>query len=59
VFALLHLFLSAAILAVAVFIPSLIFGYFRDRYEQLHAPILLHIFYNAGYIWLFSSIPNN
>jgi membrane protease YdiL (CAAX protease family) len=44
-------------LSVAVFLPSLIFGYFRDRYDQLHASIVLHVFYNAGYIWIFASIP--
>jgi membrane protease YdiL (CAAX protease family) len=57
VFALTHLIINPVYLSVAVFIPSLIFGYFRDRYDQLHASILLHVFYNAGYIWLFTSIP--
>jgi membrane protease YdiL (CAAX protease family) len=57
VFALTHLIVNPVYLSVAVFIPSLIFGYFRDRYDQLHASIALHIFYNAGYIWIFASIP--
>jgi len=57
VFALTHLIVNPVYLSVAVFIPSLIFGYFRDRYDQLHASIVLHVFYNAGYIWIFASIP--
>ena len=40
--------------AVSVFVPSLIFGFFKDRTGGLTAPILLHVFYNSGYIWLFS-----
>ena len=55
VFALLHLIINPVYLSVAVIIPSLIFGYFRDRYDRLAGSIVLHIFYNAGYIWLFVS----
>ncbi len=40
--------------AAAVLLPSLIFGFFKDRYRGLAAPILLHVFYNAGYFWLFA-----
>jgi len=39
--------------AILVFFPSLIFGYFKDRYQRLYVPILLHVFYNAGYFLLF------
>ena len=56
VFALAHLVINPGYLSIAVFIPSLIFGYFRDRYDQLHASIVLHVFYNAGYIWIFANI---
>jgi len=56
-FTLAHLSVNPVYLSVAVFVPSLIFGYFRDRYDQLHASIMLHVFYNAGYIWIFASIP--
>jgi uncharacterized protein len=38
--------------AVAVIIPSLIFGYCRDRYACLYSSIALHAFYNAGYFML-------
>jgi membrane protease YdiL (CAAX protease family) len=40
--------------AAAVLIPSLIFGYFKDRSGGMAAPIVLHVFYNSGYLWLFS-----
>lgn len=39
--------------AALVFVPSLIFGYFKDKYHGLSAPIQLHIFYNTGYYWIF------
>jgi len=40
--------------AAAVLIPSLLFGFFKDRTGALTAPILLHVFFNGGYFWLFS-----
>ena len=39
--------------AIAVFIPSLIFGYFRDRYDSIFPSVVLHIFYNLGFFTLF------
>jgi membrane protease YdiL (CAAX protease family) len=48
-----HLFSHSIAWALATFIPSLIFGFFRDRYKQIKPSIALHIFYNAGYFWLF------
>jgi membrane protease YdiL (CAAX protease family) len=47
-----HLFSHPPIWAFAVFLPSLIFGYFRDRYSSIYPPLLLHSFYNAGYFSL-------
>jgi len=38
--------------AAAVLFPSLILGYFRDRYTSLYPCIVLHAFYNAGYFGL-------
>ena len=38
--------------AVSVLIPSLIFGYFRDRYGSVYPSIVLHLIYNAGYFTL-------
>lgn len=54
-FALMHTFTHAVLWAVGAFIPSLIFGYFRDRHATLVAPTVLHIYYNAGYFLLFGS----
>jgi len=48
-FALSHLFHHAPIWAIAVLVPSLVFGYFRDRYQSVWPGLVLHIFYNAGY----------
>ncbi len=56
-FTLAHLSVNRCTCLLLCFVPSLIFGYFRDRYDQLHASIVLHVFYNAGYIWIFASIP--
>ena len=36
--------------AAAVAIPSLVFGYFRERHRHLYSAILLHGFYNAAYL---------
>jgi uncharacterized protein len=47
-----HFFSHPPQWAIAVFFPSLIFGYFRDRHDSLYPSIFLHIFYNAGYFLL-------
>ncbi len=52
-FALFHLFAHTPGWALAVILPSLVFGYFRDRTGRLGTSIGLHIWYNAGYFWLF------
>ncbi len=38
--------------AVAVFWPSLLFGWMRDRYGSVYPAMVLHMVYNAGYFWL-------
>jgi hypothetical protein len=53
VFAGLHVVLRTTITGLWVFFPSLVFGYFKDRYRTLTAPILLHVFYNGGFFLLF------
>jgi membrane protease YdiL (CAAX protease family) len=58
VFTLAHLIVNPVWISVTVFVPSLVFGWFRDRYDQLHASIALHVFYNAGFIWIFAGIKN-
>lgn len=50
-----HFFYHPPQWAAAVIIPSLVFGFFKDKYQSLAPPILLHLFYNAGYFWLFSA----
>jgi membrane protease YdiL (CAAX protease family) len=37
---------------LGVMAPSLIFGYFRDRYSSVYPSMVLHGFYNAGYFLL-------
>jgi membrane protease YdiL (CAAX protease family) len=53
-FAGLHFIYHAPLWAALVFFPSLVFGFFKDRTRRLLAPVILHVFYNAGYFWLFS-----
>ena len=52
-FTALHFINHTPLWAVAVFFPSLVFGFFKDRTGKLAAPISLHVFYNSGYFWLF------
>mgnify|MGYP001820986360 CR=1 FL=1 len=54
VFTGLHFLYHLPLWAALVFFPSLVFGFFKDRTRGLGAPIILHIFYNAGFLWLFS-----
>jgi membrane protease YdiL (CAAX protease family) len=53
VFTALHFLYHPLPWAALVFVPSLIFGYFKDKYHGLSAPMQLHIFYNTGYSWIF------
>jgi membrane protease YdiL (CAAX protease family) len=53
VFAALHLFRQSPLWAALIFLPSLVFGWARERHGNVHSPILLHVFYNAGFLWLF------
>jgi membrane protease YdiL (CAAX protease family) len=50
-----HFLNHAPLWAALVFFPSLVFGFFKDRYRTLTAPILLHVFYNAGFLLLFTA----
>ena len=49
VFTGLHLFTHPPLWALGVFIPSLLFGHFRERHNSLYPPLALHIYYNTGY----------
>ncbi|MDH5408152.1 MAG: JDVT-CTERM system glutamic-type intramembrane protease [Gammaproteobacteria bacterium] len=55
IFTALHFIYHPPLWALAVFVPSLIFGFFRDRYQQLFPAIYLHVFFNAGYFLLFGN----
>lgn len=57
IFAAAHLLSHPPLWAASVFFPSLLFGYFKDRYHTLTRCTLLHIFYNAGYCVLFFHLP--
>jgi membrane protease YdiL (CAAX protease family) len=57
VFTLLHIIAHSPLMAALIMIPSLVFGYFRDRYDGWLVPsILLHCFYNAGYFLIFKPV---
>ncbi|MDF1628366.1 MAG: JDVT-CTERM system glutamic-type intramembrane protease [Alcanivoracaceae bacterium] len=56
-FTCLHLVHQAPLWAASVMLPSLVLGHFRERYNNLIAPILLHILFNAA--WLSASIASN
>jgi len=53
-FVLAHLIYNDWIWALLIFFPSLVFGYMKERHQSLISPIILHSFYNAGFVWLFS-----
>jgi len=54
VFAAMHFINQPPLWAAMVFFPSLVFGWARDRYANIHASIVLHVVYNTGFIALFS-----
>lgn len=49
-FVTLHIFYQPIIWALIVFIPSIVFGYFKEKYNSLLPSIFLHSYYNAGFI---------
>jgi membrane protease YdiL (CAAX protease family) len=49
-----HFLNHAPLWAALVFFPSLVFGFFKDRHGTLTAPVLLHGFYNAGFLLIFT-----
>jgi len=51
VFTLFHFINHHPLMASLVFFPSLVFGWARDRFGNLVAPVILHAFYNAGFLW--------
>ena len=51
-FVLAHLASPSLSWSLLVFIPSLCFGFARDRFGSVYSPIALHTFYNTGYFFL-------
>ena len=51
-FVLMHFVHHAPLWALLVFIPSLIFGYFKDQYKHIVPSIFLHMFYNICSLFL-------
>ena len=51
-FAAAHALTHAPEWATAMLFPSLVFGYFRDRYRSVVPAAALHVYYNAGWFLL-------
>ena len=51
-FVLMHFVHHTPLWALLVFVPSLIFGYFKDQYENILPSIFLHMFYNTCSLFL-------
>ncbi len=49
-----HLINQSPLWAVSIFFPSLVFGYFRDRYDLVWPSVILHCWYNTGFFLLLS-----
>ena len=50
-----HLLSHTLFWSALVFIPSLAFGWARDRHNTIVSPIILHMTYNAGFLWLYAT----
>ena len=53
-FTMAHLASHSVAWSLLVFLPSLCFGFVRDRFGSVYPAIALHVFYNAGYFLLTS-----
>lgn len=53
-FASFHLFNQPPLWAALVFFPSLVFGYLRERYDAVVPSIVMHAWYNLGFLVLMS-----
>lgn len=52
-FSAMHFVHHTPLWALLIFIPSLIFGYFKERYDHIAPSIFLHMFYNICSLFLF------
>lgn len=55
-FTLAHLASHSVLWSLLVFVPSLCFGFVRDRFGSVYPSIALHAFYNTGYFLLTGGI---
>ncbi len=55
-FSLAHLANHSISWSLLVFVPSLCFGFVRDRFESVYPAIALHVFYNTGYFLLIGGV---
>lgn len=53
-FASFHLFNQSPLWAALIFAPSLVFGYLRERYDAVTPSIVVHAWYNLGFLLLVS-----
>ncbi|MBS0184296.1 MAG: JDVT-CTERM system CAAX-type protease [Nitrospira sp.] len=60
-FSLAHLAGHSVSWSLLVFVPSLCFGFVRDRFGSVYPSIALHAFYNTGYFLLLGdlTLPNS
>jgi membrane protease YdiL (CAAX protease family) len=52
VFVAVHLPAQPSIWALAVTVPSLVFGHLRERFASVWPAVLVHVVYNAGFGWV-------
>ena len=55
-FASLHLISHPPLAALAVLVPSLVFGWLRDRHGSFLPAFAMHAWYNLGYFWATSGM---
>ena len=51
-FAVTHIAYDPGLRSIMIFVPSLVFGYFRDRHNSIYSAYVLHGFYNLGYLFV-------
>ena len=51
-FVLMHFVHHLPVWALLVFVPSLVFGYFKEQYNHIVPSIVLHMFYNVCSIFI-------
>jgi len=54
-----HLLTRPWLVALPVFLPSLLFGYFRDRYASVWPAFALHAVYNGGFFLVVRGVALN